>query len=72
MIRCTIMCRTTSFWVRRQMPTPSTPSSTRMASFRPLGLSLGRSIWVTSPVMTTLDPKPILVRNIFICSRLVF
>ena len=43
-----------------------------MASFRPETLSPGRSIWVTSPVMTILDPNPIRVRNIFICSREVF
>ena len=30
------------------------------------------SIWVMSPVTTALDPKPIRVRNIFICSGLVF
>ena len=35
-------------------------------------LSSGRSIWVTSPVMTILEPKPRRVRNIFICSRVVF
>ncbi len=32
----------------------------------------GRSIWVTSPVTTILDPKPSRVRNIFICSGVVF
>ena len=72
MIRCTMTWRTTSSWVNWQMPTPSTSRSTFMASFRPLTLSLGRSIWVISPVMTTLEPKPIRVKNIFICSRLVF
>ena len=30
------------------------------------------SIWVTSPVTTALVPKPIRVRNIFICSGVVF
>ena len=30
------------------------------------------SIWVTSPVTTHLEPKPIRVRNIFICSGVVF
>ena len=43
-----------------------------MASFKPDALPSGRSIWVTSPVMTILDPKPSRVRNIFICSREVF
>ena len=41
-----------------------------------MGLSLfcplDRSIWVISPVTTALVPKPILVRNIFICSGVVF
>ena len=32
----------------------------------------GRSICVTSPVTTTLLPKPRRVRNIFICSGVVF
>lgn len=72
MMRCTITWRTTSSLVSLQMATPSTSRSTFMASFRPLTLSVGRSIWVTSPVMTTLEPKPMRVRNIFICSRLVF
>ena len=30
------------------------------------------SIWVTSPVTTTFEPKPMRVRNIFICSGVVF
>ena len=37
----------------------------------PLFLPSGRSICVTSPVMTILLPSPILVKNIFICSRVV-
>ncbi len=32
----------------------------------------GKSIWVTSPVTTTLLEKPMRVRNIFICSPVVF
>ena len=32
----------------------------------------GRSIWVTSPVTTHLEPNPSRVRNIFICSAVVF
>src|SRR5664280_1064450 len=32
----------------------------------------GRSIWVTSPVTTILEPNPNRVRNIFICSGEVF
>ena len=32
----------------------------------------GRSICVMSPVMTAFEPKPRRVRNIFICSDVVF
>ena len=32
----------------------------------------GRSFWVWSPVMMTLEPKPILVKNIFIWAGVVF
>ncbi len=32
----------------------------------------GRSTWVMSPVITTLEPNPRRVRNIFICSGEVF
>ena len=45
---------------------PLTCFSTCSASTRPLRVRSGRSIWVTSPVMTTLEPKPMRVRNIFI------
>ena len=38
---------------------------------RPLCLPL-RSTWVTSPVTTALELKPMRVRNIFICSGVVF
>ena len=33
---------------------------------------VGRSTWVMSAVTTTLDPNPMRVRNIFICSGVVF
>ena len=33
---------------------------------------VGRSIWVMSPVITAFEPKPRRVRNIFICSDVVF
>ena len=39
---------------------------------RPERWSRGRSIWVMSPVTTIFEPKPSRVRNIFICSGLVF
>ena len=32
----------------------------------------GKSIWVMSPVIAAREPKPRRVRNIFICSRVVF
>ena len=44
----------------------------RRASIRPLFCPRGRSIWVTSPFTTALAPKPMRVRNIFICSGVVF
>ena len=34
--------------------------------------SSGRSTCVTSPVITAFEPKPMRVRNIFICSLVVF
>ena len=72
MIFCTISCRTTSLYVRNTRAIPSTPSSTSSACTRPLFLSRGRSIWVISPVTTTLEPSPNRVRNIFICSTVQF
>ena len=39
---------------------------------RPEAWPLARSICVTSPVTTALEPKPMRVRNIFICSGVVF
>ena len=46
------------------------PSSTRRADSRPP--SPGRSRWEASPVTTKVDEKPRRVRNIFICSGVVF
>ena len=45
---------------------------TFMATSSPDTASLGRSFWEVSPVIMTFDPKPILVRNIFICAGVVF
>lgn len=42
------------------------------AMTRPLFCLSGRSIWVVSPVMTIRLPSPRRVRNIFICSPVVF
>ncbi len=47
------------------------PVSTCSSPTRPLRPP-GTSTWVMSPVTTTFDPKPMRVRNIFICSGVVF
>jgi hypothetical protein len=52
--------------------TPSRPSRISPTTTSPDFWSRGRSIWVTSPVITILEPNPSRVRNIFICSGLVF
>ncbi|MDT4874088.1 hypothetical protein FQZ97_1093680 [compost metagenome] len=71
-MRATSGWRTTSALLRRVMAMPCTRLSTRSASIRPLSSVRGRSIWLTSPVTTALLPKPMRVRNIFICSTVVF
>ncbi len=43
-----------------------------MQWIKPERLPRGRSICVMSPVITAVDPKPMRVRNIFICSMVVF
>ena len=43
-----------------------------IASTRPDTLPVGRSICVMSPVTTAFEPNPSRVRNIFICSDVVF
>ena len=48
------------------------PRSTVCTSIRPDGRLAGRSTWVTSPVITIFELKPSRVRNIFICSDVVF
>ena len=50
----------------------STPSRILRTCFKPEACPPGRSTWVTSPVMTIFDPNPRRVRNIFICSAVVF
>ena len=51
---------------------PSTPASTLSASRSPGVRPGGRSTWVRSPLTTAFEPKPMRVRNIFICSLVVF
>ena len=67
----TIWWRTTSAPVRWTKASWSMPVSTRSRPFRP-DLPSCTSTCVSSPVTTTFDPKPMRVRNIFICSGVVF
>src|SRR5436305_2822602 len=71
-IRWTSLCRTTSWWPKRMNAIPSTEARMPCTWMRPEACSRGRSICVTSPVTTTFEPKPSRVRNICICSGLVF
>jgi len=48
------------------------PCSTVWISISPEVRLAGRSTWVMSPVTTILELKPSRVRNIFICSEVVF
>src|SRR3954467_11846137 len=71
-MRCTSLWRTTSLWPNSTNVMPSMFCSTSRTCTRPERCSRGRSIWVMSPVTTTLEPKPRRVRNICICSGDVF
>src|SRR6186997_2729256 len=71
-MRCTSLCRTTSSWPKRTNAIPSSEPRMSCTWIRPDACSRGRSTWVTSPVTTTFEPKPSRVRNICICSGLVF
>src|SRR5262252_5130745 len=51
---------------------PSIALTTFIASTRPEVRPVGRSICVMSPVITAFAPNPSRVRNIFICSVVVF
>ena len=68
---CTMRWRTTSPLVRCTQPSPSMSPRIRSRPPRPLRPP-ATSTWVVSPVTTALDPKPMRVRNIFICSGVVF
>src|SRR5260370_683479 len=72
MICCTRLCRTTSFSPNCTTPIPSIFPQTSSASIKPDFFPCGRSICVTSPVITALELKPRRVRNIFICSLVGF
>ncbi len=71
-MRCTSGWRTTSLGLKWVKLMPGTSRSTSITCLRPERVPWGRSTWVTSPVITALEPKPIRVRNIFICSIVVF
>src|SRR6266540_2597136 len=71
-IRWTSLWRTTSLCVNRTNAMLSIPSRIVCTWIRPEAWSRGRSTCVTSPVTTTFEPKPRRVRNICICSGLVF
>src|SRR5699024_11873136 len=51
---------------------PLTEVNVSLATRNPELTPLGKSIWVTSPVTTIFDPNPNRVKNIFICSGVVF
>jgi len=71
-MRCTSLWRTTSRWskVTNEMSGISPSTSGTRAS--PTGGRAAGSIWVISPVTTMSEPKPRRVRNILICSGVVF
>src|SRR5436189_155378 len=63
----TIRWRTTSFAPSRMNRRPSIPVRISSTTTSPDLDPAGRSIWVMSPLTTTLEPNPSRVRNIFIC-----
>src|SRR5258706_784855 len=71
-IACTSGWRTTSSDWNSWIAMPRKPRSTVRDWMRPEAWPLARSICVTSPVTTAFEPKPMRVRNIFICSGVVF
>src|SRR5438552_7419716 len=71
-IRCTSLWRTTSSPPKRTNSIPSTSDRMSPITTRPERWSLSRSICVMSPVTTIFELNPSRVRNIFICSGLVF
>src|SRR5689334_21238714 len=71
-IRWTSLWRTTSSCPKRTNAMPSIEPRMSCTWMRPDACSRGRSTCVTSPVTTTFEPKPSRVRNICICSGVVF
>ena len=72
MIDWTSGWRTTSRSSKSTKRIPSICESSCCASRKPEVLPCGRSTCVTSPVTTAFEPNPMRVRNIFICSEVVF
>src|SRR5579862_2087296 len=72
MMRCTSGWRTTSRLLNSITAMPSICFKARCASSRPDCLCEGRSICVSSPVMTALELMPNRVRNMNICSIVEF
>src|SRR5215471_14089279 len=71
-IRWTSLCRTTSRWSKCTNAIPSIEPRISCTWMSPDAWSRGRSTCVMSPVTTTFEPKPSRVRNICICSGVVF
>ena len=71
-MRATSGWRTTSAAPNCVTAMPATSRRISDASARPLRAPRGRSTCVRSPVTTALVPKPMRVRNIFICSGVAF
>src|SRR5262249_15610354 len=67
-IRCTSLCRTTSWWLNSTNAMPSTVERMSRTWISPDACSRGRSTCVTSPVTTIFEPKPSRVGNICIWS----
>src|SRR6266480_4853951 len=71
-MRCTSGWRTTSSLLNAVNAIPRTSASIFWTATMPLFCPRARSICVMSPVTTAFEPKPMRVRNIFICSGVVF
>src|SRR2546422_5845464 len=72
MVLWTSGCRTTSDSSKKTNRMPDSAATTVCASMSPEVRPGGRSTCVTSPVMTAFELFPRRVRNIFICSDVVF
>src|SRR5690348_1745966 len=57
-IRCTSLCRTTSWWLNSTKAMPSTVERISRTWMSPDACSRGKSTCVTSPVTTIFEPNP--------------